>query len=280
ENLSDALARLEEEDPTFRVTTDKETGQTLISGMGELHLEIIVDRLRREFNVSANVGNPQVSYKETITRAVECEETFIRDMNGKGNYAKVKFRLSPLSEEELPEGAKNLFQSSVGTDKIPGEYHKPIEEAALNALNDGPLISGNLERVRVELIDGDFNPVDSNELAFRIATSMAISKGLREAGPVIMEPLMQLSVISPDAFVGDIIADINAKRGQISVLRRHNEFQQEIVAEVPLSELVGYTTRIRSLSQGRATYSLEFRKYAISPAQVQSAVLKRIRGFA
>jgi len=280
ENLSDALARLEEEDPTFRVTTDKETGQTLISGMGELHLEIIVDRLRREFNVSANVGNPQVSYKETITRAVECEETFIRDMNGKGNYAKVKFRLSPLSEEELPEGAKNLFQSSVGTDKIPGEYHKPIEEAALNALNDGPLISGNLERVRVELIDGDFNPVDSNELAFRIATSMAISKGLREAVPVIMEPLMQLSVISPDAFVGDIIADINAKRGQISVLRRHNEFQQEIVAEVPLSELVGYTTRIRSLSQGRATYSLEFRKYAISPAQVQSAVLKRIRGFA
>jgi len=239
-----------------------------------------VDRLRREFNVSANVGNPQVSYKETITRAVECEETFIRDMNGKGNYAKVKFRLSPLSEEELPEGAKNLFQSSVGTDKIPGEYHKPIEEAALNALNDGPLISGNLERVRVELIDGDFNPVDSNELAFRIATSMAISKGLREAGPVIMEPLMQLSVISPDAFVGDIIADINAKRGQISVLRRHNEFQQEIVAEVPLSELVGYTTRIRSLSQGRATYSLEFRKYEISPAQVQSAVLKRIRGFA
>jgi len=134
--------------------------------------------------------------------------------------------------------------------------------------------------VRVELIDGDFNPVDSNELAFRIATSMAISKGLREAGPVIMEPLMQLSVISPDAFVGDIIADINAKRGQISVLRRHNEFQQEIVAEVPLSELVGYTTRIRSLSQGRATYSLEFRKYEISPAQVQSAVLKRIRGFA
>ena len=279
ENLSDALARLEEEDPTFRVSVDKDTGQTLISGMGELHLEIIVDRLRREFNVSANVGNPQVSYKETITRAVDCEETFIRDMNGKGNYARVKFRLTPLTLEELPEGEKNLFCSSVGTDRIPGEFHKPIEEAALNALNDGPLISGNLERVKIELLDGDFNPVDSNELAFRIATSMAIGKGLREAAPVIMEPIMLLSVISPDDFVGDIIADINSKRGHVSVLRRHNEFQQEIVAEVPLSELFGYSTRIRSVSQGRAVYSLEFRKYEISPAQVQSAVLKRIRGY-
>jgi elongation factor G len=279
ENLSDALARLEEEDPTFRVSVDKDTGQTLISGMGELHLEIIVDRLRREFNVSANVGNPQVSYKETITQAVDCEETFIRDMNGKGNYARVRFRLTPLTLEELPEGEKNLFCNSVGTDRIPGEFHKPIEEAALNALNDGPLISGNLERVKIELLDGDFNPVDSNELAFRIATSMAIGKGLRGAAPVIMEPIMLLSVISPDDFVGDIIADINSKRGHVSVLRRHNEFQQEIVAEVPLSELFGYSTRIRSVSQGRAVYSLEFRKYEISPAQVQSAVLKRIRGY-
>ncbi|MBP7205839.1 MAG: elongation factor G [Candidatus Cloacimonetes bacterium] len=279
EAMSEALSHLEEEDPTFRVSTDKDTGQTLISGMGELHLEIIVDRLRREYGVTANVGNPQVSYKETITRAVECDETFIRDMNGKGNYARVKFHLSPLQPEELPDGEKNLFVNSVSAEKIPPEYHKPIEESALNALNDGPLISGNMERVKIELIDGDFNPVDSNELAFRIATSMAIGKGLREAAPVIMEPLMLLSVISPDDFVGDIIADVNAKRGHISVLRRHNEFQQEIVAEVPLSELFGYSTRIRSLSQGRAVYSLEFRKYEISPAQVQSAVLKRIRGY-
>ncbi len=279
EAMSDALSHLEEEDPTFRVSIDKDTGQTLISGMGELHLEIIVDRLRREYGVAANVGNPQVSYKETITRAVACDETFIRDMNGKGNYARVKFHLSPLQPEELPDGEKNLFVNAVSAEKIPSEYHKAIEEAALNALNDGPLISGNMERVRIELIDGDFNPVDSNELAFRIATSMAIGKGLREAAPVIMEPLMLLSVISPDDFVGDIIADVNAKRGHISVLRRHNEFQQEIVAEVPLSELFGYSTRIRSLSQGRAVYSLEFRKYEISPAQVQSAVLKRIRGY-
>jgi elongation factor G len=277
--LNDALVKLEEEDPTFKVHVDKDSGQTLISGMGELHLEIIVDRLRREFNVAANVGNPQVSYKESITREVECEETFMRDMNGKGNYARVRFRLTPLRLEELPGEEKNIFVNHVPAEKIPVEYHKPIAEAAINALNDGPLISGNVERVKVELIDGDYNPVDSNELAFRIATSMAVGKGLREAAPVIMEPLMLLTVLSPDDFVGDIIADINAKRGHITVLRRHNEYQQEIIAEVPLSELFGYATRIRSLSQGRAVYTLEFRRYEISPVQVQNAVLKRIRGY-
>ncbi|HNT52556.1 MAG TPA: elongation factor G [Candidatus Syntrophosphaera sp.] len=280
EALSDALSRLEEEDPTFRVRVDKDTGQTLITGMGELHLEIIVDRLRREFGVGANVGNPQVSYKETITRTVESEETFQRDLNGKGNYAKVRFRLTPLSLQQLPDDARNLFVNHVSLDQIPHEYHKAIEEAALNALNDGPLISGNVERVKLELIGGDFNPVDSNELAFRIAASMAVGKGLREAAPVIMEPVMLLTVLSPDDFVGDIIADINAKRGHISVMRRHNEYQQEVVADVPLSELFGYATRIRSLSQGRAVYTLEFKKYEIAPAQVQSAVLKRIRGYA
>jgi len=210
---------------------------------------------------------------------VESEETFIRDMNGKGNYAKVRFRLSPLDPEEMATRGKNKFENLVGTDKIPGEYFKAIEEAALNALNDGPLISGMMERVKVELIDGDFNPVDSNELAFRIATSMAIGKGLQEAAPVLMEPIMRLSALSPDDFVGDIISDINAKRGQITILRQHNEYQQEILSEVPLSELFGYSTRIRSLSQGRAVYSLEFLKYEITPAQVQSAVLKRIRGY-
>jgi len=280
ESLKEALQRLEEEDPTFKVHTDKDSGQTLISGMGELHLEVIVDRLRREFNVAANVGNPQVSYKETITQSAVCEETFQRDMNGKGSYARVKLRVSPLSPEELSKERKNIFVSSVSPEKIPSEYIKPIEEAALNALNDGPLINANVERVRLELIDGDHNPVDSNELAFRIATSMAVNKALREASPVIMEPLMLLTVIAPEEFVGDVIADINAKRGKISVMRRHNEYQQEVVADVPLSELFGYATRIRSLSQGRAIYSLEFKTYEISPAQVQTAVLRRIRGYA
>lgn len=279
ENLGLALSRLEEEDPTFRVHVDKDSGQTLISGMGELHLDIIVDRLRREFGVAANVGNPQVSYKETITCPVTCSETFVRDMNGKGNYASVKFRLSPMAQKDLIDDNKNVFANCISEEHIPLEYHKAIEEAALNTLNDGPLISANVERVKIELIGGDFNPMDSNELAFRIATGMAIGKGLREAAPVIMEPVMLLTVLSPDDFVGDIISDINAKRGKIDIMRRHSEYQQEIVAEVPLSELFGYSTRIRSISQGRAIYTLEFKKYEISPTNVQNAVLKRIRGY-
>ncbi len=280
DNLNQALARLEEEDPTFKVSTDKDSGQTLISGMGELHLDIIVDRLKREFNVQANVGNPQVSYKETITREIISEETFIRDMNGKGNFAAVKFRISPLEQSQLPDEQKNLFVNSITAEKIPQEYWQAIEESAFSTLNDGPLISGAVERVKLELIDGAFNPVDSNELAFRISTSMAISKGLRQADAVIMEPIMLLTVLSPEDFVGDIIADINSKRGKIEVMRRHSEYQQEIVADVPLSELFGYATRIRSLSQGRAIYTLEFKKYEVTPTNIQNNVLKKIRGFA
>jgi len=210
---------------------------------------------------------------------VECEETFARELNGKSNYAKVRFRLSPLSQAELDTEVKNIFINNISPEKIPPEYYKPIEEAAMNALNDGPLISGTVERVKIEFIDGDYDPENSNELAFRIATSIAIGKGLREADPVLMEPIMLLTVTSPDEFVGDIIADINTRRGHIFALRKHNEFQQEILAEVPLSELFGYATRIRSLSQGRAVYTLEFRKYEIVPPQVQNSVLKRIRGY-
>lgn len=277
--LKEALARLEEEDPTFNVRIDKETGQTLISGMGELHLDIIIDRLKREFSVHANVGTPQVSYKETITKSVVVEETFQREMNGKVNYASVKVQLSPVQLNKLPEGTKNLYQNKISEEVIPGNYWKAIEESAFNALNDGPLINGNVERVQIELIDGKFDQINSSEMAFHIATAMAVSRGLREAEAVIMEPIMLLSVITPDDFVGDIIGDINAKRGKVDIFRRHNEFQQEIVAEVPLSELFGYATRIRSLSQGRAIYTLEFKKYEITPPNVQANVLKRIRGF-
>lgn len=279
ENLDIALKRLEEEDPTFQVHIDKDTGQTLISGMGELHLEIIVDRLKREFGIAVNQGNPQVSYKETITKEVESAEVFQREMNGKGNYAAVEFRLSPLLINDPSEDAKNTFINKVTEEQIPTEYWKPIEEAVFSALNDGPLISGNVEKVNIELIGGNYNPVDSNETAFRIATGIAIGKGLKDASPVLMEPIMLMTVLSPDEFAGDILNDINAKRGKIEVMRRHNEYQQEIVADVPLSELFGYATRIRSLSQGRAIYTLEFKKYEICPVQVQNAVLKRIRGY-
>lgn len=280
DNLGAALARLEEEDPTFKVHVDKDSGQTLISGMGELHLDIIVDRLKREFGVSANVGNPQVSYRETIADVITGEEIFQREMNGKGNFAHVVFRLSPLSIDELRDDEKNRFLISVSEEKIPREYWKAIEEAALNALNDGPLISSNVERVQVELIDGAFNPVDSNELAFRIATSLAIGKTLRTSQAVIMEPVMRLTVLSPEDFVGDIIADLNSKRGRIEILRQHNQYQQELIASVPLGELFGYATRVRSLSQGRATYTLEFKQFETTPPSIQSAILKSIRGYA
>jgi len=277
DTLSDALSRLEEEDPTFRVSTDKETGQTLISGMGELHLEIIVDRIKREFGVTANVGNPQVSYKETITKQVIVEDVFDRELNGKGSYAAVKLKLSPCNPIDLEEGLKNKFIMSIAPDVIPSEYWKAIEDSAFAALNDGPLINGTVERVKIELIDGTYNPVDSNELAFKIVTSMAVGKGLREAEPVLMEPIMLLTVLSPDAYLGDIISDITSRRGRINLMRKHNEIQQEIVSEVPLSELFGYATRIRSISQGRAYYTIEFKSYEICPASVQNALLKRMR---
>jgi elongation factor G len=279
DSLNDALARLEEEDPTFNVHVDKETGQTLISGMGELHLDIIIDRLKREFNVQANVGTPQVSYKETITKQVTVDESFQRDMAGKVNYAEVKVRLTPQPLTKIPEGQKNVFTSLVKEEQIPSIYWKAIEESALNSLNDGPLINGAVERVRVEVIGGKYDQLNSTEMAFHIATSMAVNKGLREAEAVIMEPIMLLSVLTPDEFVGDIIGDINAKRGKVDIFRRHNDYQQEIVAEVPLSELFGYATRIRSLSQGRAVYTLEFKKYEITPPNVQACILKRIRGY-
>ncbi|MBM4399816.1 MAG: elongation factor G, partial [Candidatus Cloacimonetes bacterium] len=277
--LKDALVRLEEEDPTFNVRVDKETGQTLISGMGELHLDIIVDRLRREFNVQANVGTPQVSYKETITKAVTTEEVFQRDMNGKVNYARVVVAISPVPLSKLSDGSKNVFVNRVAESVIPSVYWKAIEESAMNSLNDGPLINSNVERVKVELIGGSFDQLNSSEMAFHIATSMAVNSALREAEAVIMEPVMLLSVLTPDEFVGDIIGDINSKRGKVDIFRRHNEFQQEIVAEVPLNELFGYATRIRSLSQGRAIYTLEFKKYEIATPSVQANVLKRIRGY-
>lgn len=277
--LKEALARLEEEDPTFNVHIDKETGQTLISGMGELHLDIIIDRLKREFNVHANVGAPQVSYKETISQTIVAEEIFQRDMNGKVNFAAVKVRISPMALSAIPEGQKNVFVRKVSEETIPSIYWKAIEESAFNALNDGPLINGNVERVKIELIDGKFDQISSSEMAFHIATAMAVNKALRCAEAVIMEPIMLLTVLTPDEFVGDIIGDINSKRGKVEIFRRHNEFQQEIVAEAPLSELFGYATRIRSLSQGRAVYTLEFKKYEITPANVQANILKRIRGY-
>jgi len=278
DNLDISLKKLEEEDPTFRVSQHKDTGQTLISGMGELHLEIIIDRLKREFNVHANVGTPQVAYRESIINKVITNGEFIREMNGKGHYAIVKLKLSPLELDELKPGEKNRFINSIDPEVIPKEFWKAIQSSSLNACLDGPLMSNPIERVRIELIGGEFNEVDSNETAFSIASSIAVNNGLRKAKAVIMEPIMLVSIISPEDFVGEIIGDINAKRGRIEHIRNVNQ-KQEITAHIPMSELFGYSTRLRSISQGRADYTMEYHKHEKTPANIQEKILKKVRGF-
>ncbi len=279
ENLSDALAKLEEEDPTFHVTLNKDTGQTLITGMGELHLEIIVDRLRREFNVNANVGTPQVSYKETIAKSVVSHGEFIREMSGKGHYAIVDLRLTPVDLAKLPPTKKNIFEIHITETIVPAIYWQAIKKSSLNALLDGPLLSAPVERIKIELIGGKYHEVDSNETAFNIAASMAVNLGLQKAVSIIMEPIMLVSVITPDTSTGDIIGDINAKRGKIDTIRADIKEKQEIIAEIPMSELFGYSTRLRSLSQGRAIYTMEFLKYERVPALIQEKLLKKLRGY-
>lgn len=278
EDLNSALRKLEEEDPTLRVHQDSETGQTLISGMGELHLDITLDRLKREYNVHANVGTPQVAYKETIESVSIVEGEFIREVGGKGHYAVVKLRISPMSKEEQATGKKNIFVNSITPEIIPKEYWHAIQESSLSACLDGPLMSCPVERVKIELIDGKYHVVDSNESAFSIASSIAVGKGLRQANAVIMEPIMTVSILTPEDFVGDIIGDINAKRGKIIAIRQTAK-KEQIIAEIPMSELFGYSTRLRSISQGRAIYTMEFHSYEKVPTQVQEKILKKIRGY-
>jgi len=246
--------------------------------MGELHLEVIIDRLKREFNVKANVGNPQVAYKETIQKEVISEGEFIREMGGKGHYAVVKLRLTPMELDDLPAGKRNIFVNSIIDDVIPHAYWETIETSALNACLDGPLMSSPVERVRIELIGGKFNEVDSSETAFGIATSITISNALRKSQAIIMEPLMLVNVITPEDFMGEIIGDINSKRGKIEAIRTTGT-KQEITAEVPMSELFGYATQLRSISQGRAVHTMEFLKHEKTPANIQDKILKKVRGY-
>jgi len=278
DSLIDALRKLEEEDPTFKVSQNKDTGQTLISGMGELHLEVIIDRLKREFKVNANVGNPMVAYKETIQKEVISEGEFIREMGGKGHFAVVKVRLTPLELEDLLPGQKNIFINSITDEVIPHIYWDIIETSALNSCLDGPLMSSPVERVKIELIDGKFNEVDSSETAFGIATSIAVGNALRKSEAIIMEPLMLVNVITPDEFVGEIIGDINSKRGKIDTIRASG-LKQEIIAEIPMSELFGYATQLRSISQGRAVHTIEFLRHEKTPANIQEKILKKVRGY-
>jgi len=270
ERMAEALQRLAEEDPTFRVKVDEQTGQTIISGMGELHLEILVDRLSREFKVQANVGKPQVAYKETITKPVRVEGLYVRQIGARNHYGHVWLEIEPL-----PRGQGNKFESKVGEDKIPAHFIPAIEEAVREALEAGILAGYPIIDVKVSLVDGSFHPEDSSEMAFKVAASMAMEKGLRQAEPVLMEPYMKLEVVVPEEFIGDVLGDLASRRADIQGMELRPGGVQAVRAMVPLSEMFGYATDLRSMTQGRGTFTMEFDHYEIIPGEIMEKILYR-----
>ena len=260
DKLGSGLARLADEDPTFRVHTDPETGQTLISGMGELHLEIIADRLKREHSIEANIGRPQVSYRETIRRRSEkVEGRFVRQTGGRGQYGHVVVNIEPL-----PAGFGFVFEDMVKGGAIPREYIRSVEQGVKEALETGVVAGYPVIDVKVELVDGSYHEVDSSEMAFRVAGSMAIKGGVRKAGPVLLEPVMDVEVVTPPEYMGDILGDLSSRRGKIGGMTDRGD-AQVIGASVPLDEMFGYATTLRSLSQGRAVYTMQFAHYEEVP---------------
>ena len=259
EKLGIAIQKLAQEDPTFRVATDPETGQTILSGMGELHLEIIVDRMMREFGVAANVGKPQVAYRETIRGKAEADKKFAKQTGGHGQYAHVKIRIEPL-----PPGTGFEFENDIKGGKIPKEYIKPTEAGVVEALEGGVLAGYPMSDVKVTLYDGSFHEVDSSEIAFKIAGSMALKEAARKAKPVLLEPIMSVEVVVPEEYMGSVVGDINSRRGRIEGLELRGT-TQIIKAMVPLSEMFGYATDIRSNTQGRGSFTMHFGKYEEDP---------------
>ncbi|MEK7704797.1 MAG: elongation factor G [Myxococcota bacterium] len=269
DRLSQSLQKLAVEDPSFKVGVDEETGQTIIRGMGELHLEIIVDRLRREFGVGANVGKPQVAYRETVTTAVEAEGRFIRQTGGRGQYGHVKLRVAPL-----PPGGGFVFEDAVVGGAIPREFIRPVEQGAAEATQRGVLAGFPIVDVKVTLYDGSFHEVDSSEMAFKIAGSMALQEGCRKASPVLLEPVMAVEVVTPEDFMGDVVGDLNRRRGKIRAISLRGVLQV-IDAFVPLAEMFGYATDLRSQSQGRASYTMQFDHYEPVPSQISDAIIAK-----
>ena len=269
DKLAEALQKLAKEDPSFRVHTDEESGQTIISGMGELHLDIIVDRMKREFSVAANVGRPRVAYRETIRKTVEQEGKFVRQSGGRGQYGHVYLRLEPMAV-----GSGFEFVNEITGGVVPREFIPAVEKGAHEQMEAGVIAGYPMVDVRAVLYDGSFHDVDSSEIAFKIAGSMAFRQGAEKASPVLLEPIMSVEIVTPDDYMGDVNGDLNRRRG---VLQGMDESAagKIIKAEVPLGEMFGYATDLRSMSQGRATYSMEFLKYAEVPAKVVEAVIRR-----
>lgn len=272
DRLTVSLAKLAEEDPTFRVRTDPETGQTLISGMGELHLEVIVDRLLREFNVQANVGKPQVAYRETITCPVRHEGRFVRQTGGRGQYGHVVLELEPGAQ-----GSGIVFENKVVGGAIPKDFIPAVEAGIMEAAGNGVLAGYPVVDVAVALVDGSYHEVDSSELSFKIAGSLAFKEAMERAKPVLLEPIMKVEVETPELYVGDIMADLGARRGKVTALENVGQ-NQVIRAQVPLAEMFGYATTMRSLSQGRANHTMHFLRYEQVPDNLAAEIMRRYRG--
>jgi elongation factor G len=269
EKMGIALSRLAEEDPTFRVRSDEETGQTIIAGMGELHLEIIVDRMKREFKVEANVGQPQVAFRETCRKEVKEEGKYIRQTGGRGQYGHVWLKITP---QEAGKGFEFINKIVGGT--IPKEFINPVQAGVKEAMDRGVLAGYPVVDVAVELYDGSFHEVDSSEMAFKIAGSMAFQEGFKKADPVILEPVMKVEVVTPEESMGDIIGDLNSKRGQIHKMSDRGNLKV-VNADVPLASMFGYTTNLRSMSQGRASSTMEFSHYAEVPPHVMKEIIEK-----
>jgi elongation factor G len=268
EKMGLALQRLAKEDPSFRMATDQESGQTIISGMGELHLEIIVDRMRREFKVEANVGKPQVAYRETIRGSVESEGKFVRQSGGRGQYGHVWLKLEPNP------GKGYEFTNGVVGGTVPREYIPAVDKGIKEAVETGVIAGYPVVDVKVTLIDGSYHDVDSNEMAFKIAGSMGFKDGFRKAKPILLEPIMKVEVVTPEEYSGDVIGDLNRRRGQITGMD-DGAAGKVISGEVPLSEMFGYATSVRSMSQGRATFTMEFEKYVEVPPNIADSIIKQ-----
>ena len=271
EKMGTALAKLAEEDPTFKVTSNQETGQTLISGMGELHLEIIVDRMKREFKVEANVGKPQVAYRETINGAADVEEKYAKQSGGRGQYGHVKIKV----EANPDKGYEFINQITGGA--IPREYIPAVDKGIQEALEAGVVAGYPVQDIKVTLYDGSYHEVDSSEMAFKIAGSMAIKKAMRAANPILLEPIFKVEVTTPEEYMGDVIGDLNSRRGQVSGMTDRNN-AKIINAQVPLAQMFGYATDLRSKTQGRASYSMEFEKYVQVPNNIAQQVIAERQG--
>lgn len=272
EKMGNALKALSEEDPTFRVKTDEETNQTVISGMGELHLDIIVDRMKREFNVEANIGKPQVAYRETINSQTEIEGKYIKQSGGRGQYGHVWLRLEP---QEAGDGFE--FETEIKGGVVPQEYFGAVEKGVKEALDSGVVAGYPVVDVKATLYDGSYHDVDSSEAAFKIAASMAFKDGARQANPVLLEPMMKVEVVTPEDYMGDVIGDLNAKRGQVGEMTDRGQMKV-VNANVPLASMFGYATSLRSMTQGRASYSMEFAHYEEVPPNVAQEIKEARQG--